>query len=91
VDLGRRTVTADGRPVDLTFTEFEILAALVSRAGAAVSREELIQLVWADGAPDGAAAKGLNVHVHRLRRKLGEEFSHRLRTLRGFGYRYDDA
>lgn len=91
VDLDRRTVSVGGRGVDLTYTEFEILAALTRQAGAAVSRAELVRLVWPDGAPEGTAAKGLNVHVHRLRRKLGADLGGRIRTLRGYGYRYDAA
>jgi len=91
VDLDRRMVTVDGTPVDLTYTEFEILTTFVRHAGSAISREQLVALIWPEGIPDGSATKGLNVHVHRLRRKLGPTFAARLRTLRGFGYRYDAA
>lgn len=82
LEPGTREVTVDGRNVDLTATEFDLLAALMRRPGIVFSREQLLSTVW------GAAAYGqsrtVDVHIAQLRAKLGDESP--IRTHRGVGY-----
>ena len=77
-----REVTVGGRGVDLTATEFDLLAALMRRPGIVLTREQLLSTVW------GAAAYGqsrtVDVHIAQLRAKLGDESP--IRTHRGVGY-----
>jgi DNA-binding response OmpR family regulator len=87
VDLAGREVQLDGQVVDLTRTEFDLLAALASHPRAAYSRRQLIEAVW------GAGWVGdehlVDVHIGHVRRKLGDEASapRFVRTVRGIGYR----
>jgi two-component system OmpR family response regulator len=82
-DVGARAVTVDGVPVELTGLEFDLLLALLRRAGRVVSREALLEL--AGRADTTVGERAVDVHVSRLRRKLGEGGA-RLRTVRGAGY-----
>ncbi|MET8978190.1 response regulator transcription factor [Streptomyces sp. NPDC004539] len=84
VDLDARRVQVGGVEVRLTTKEFEILAALASRAGAAVSRQQLLDEVWGDAYL--AVSRSLDVHITQLRAKLGRP--ELLTTIRGFGYRF---
>lgn len=84
IDLGRRLVTLDGRPVPLTRKEFDVLAVLVRADGTAVARERIIVEVW-HTTYDGMS-RTLDVHVANLRGKLGRAGSV-VRTVRGVGYR----
>lgn len=68
IDLDRRLVTLEGRPVMLTATEFKILACLVKRAGSVVPHQELLSQVWGPEYIDDAAF--LKTYIHHLRRKL---------------------
>ena len=88
VDPAARRVWRDDIEVALTAREFEVLEHLVRRAGAAVTKEELLAAVWAD---DGDRDANLvEVYVRRLRRKVDEPFGrHSIETLRGAGYRLD--
>jgi DNA-binding response OmpR family regulator len=82
LEPGAREVTVGGRRVELTATEFDLLAALMRRPGLVFTREQLLSTVW------GAAAYGqsrtVDVHVAQLRAKLGDESP--IRTHRGVGY-----
>ncbi len=82
LDLATRRVSADGRPVELTTTEFDLLAHLVRRPGRVFTREELLASVW--GYPAGTATRTVDVHVSQLRAKLGPAIG--LRSVRGVGY-----
>ena len=82
VDLGRRRVDVDGRPVDLTATEFGLLAHLVRRPRRVFSREQLLSEVW--GYEAAAGTRTVDVHVAQLRAKLGPASP--IRTVRGVGY-----
>jgi two-component system response regulator MtrA len=84
IDLAARTVVAAGVAVDLTRAEFDFLAALARRPGAAVSRAWLVEHVL-DPARDGDE-RTLDVHVSRLRRKLGPAAG-AIATVWGIGYR----
>ncbi|MGJ9373777.1 winged helix-turn-helix domain-containing protein [Nesterenkonia sp. CF4.4] len=87
LDLERREVHLGGAPVRLTPIEFELLAALLSEPGAALSRRELINRIWGH---DWSADRHLvDVHIGNLRRKLGDEpaYPQFIHTVRGIGYR----
>jgi two-component system response regulator MtrA len=86
IDLEARTVEAAGQPVDLTRVEFDLLAALARRPGAAVSRAWLVDHVL-DPDRDGTE-RTLDVHVSRIRRKLGAA-ARVLETVWGVGYRLE--
>jgi two-component system response regulator MtrA len=82
-----RRARVEERELDLTPVEFELLLALVRRAGAAVSRAWLVENVL-DPEREGNE-RTLDVHVSRLRKKLGAH-SQRLATVWGVGYRFSD-
>ncbi|GAB3599952.1 response regulator transcription factor [Angustibacter peucedani] len=86
LDPGRREVSAAGAPVELTATEFDLLAHLMRRPGRVFGRGELLQQVW-DYPPDDAS-RTVDVHVAQLRAKLGDASP--IRTVRGVGYAVDD-
>jgi DNA-binding response OmpR family regulator len=83
VDLAARRATVAGAEIALTAKEFDILAALARRPGAAVSRQQLLDEVWGDAYL--AVSRSLDVHLASLRGKLGRPGL--LATIRGFGYR----
>jgi two-component system, OmpR family, response regulator MtrA len=87
IDTVGRRVTVDGADVDLTRAEFELLASLARRPGAAISRGWLADHVL-DPSRDGDE-RTLDVHVSRLRRKLGDA-GRRVETVWGVGYRLED-
>jgi len=82
VDLGSRRVTSSGRDVELTVTEFDLLAYLMRRPGWVFSREQILSDVW--GYQAVAGTRTVDVHIAQLRAKLGE--SGIVRTVRGVGY-----
>ena len=87
VDVRLRQVEVDGRPVDLTRTEFRLLSVLVQHAGAVLSPHQLLEQVWDD--PTGIAPERVKFAVLRLRRKLGwSGDASPIAALRGVGYRY---
>ncbi len=77
-----RQVRAGGRTVDLTATEFELLAALMRRPGTVFTREHLLATAW--GEADYGGSRTVDVHVAQLRAKLGDASP--IRTHRGVGY-----
>ena len=89
IDLSRKRVLLDNIAAPLTFREFELLQYFVLREGRTVSREELIEKLWAD-APDDETPneRTIDVHVRRLRVKLAQ-YQDIVRTVRGTGYRFD--
>ena len=89
LDLAARTAMMDGRALDLTAREFDLLAYLCQRAGTVVTKRELMAEVWQ--APYGAADKTVDVHLSWLRRKLGETAGQPrlLHTVRGVGVRLE--
>jgi DNA-binding response OmpR family regulator len=88
VNLLARTVHVAGRPVHLRPKEFDLLATLVGRSGAVVSREDLMSEVWDEHW--SGPTKTLDVHVAALRRKLtAMESPGHIVTARGYGYRYE--
>jgi len=84
IDLERHEVTAEGKPVDLTATEFKLLRTLVERKGRVQTRERLLEDVW-NYAPD-IETRTVDTHMRRLREKLGRA-GEVIETVRGVGYR----
>ncbi|OEJ27180.1 transcriptional regulator [Streptomyces agglomeratus] len=86
IDGARRTADVDGRTLDLTYLEFELLAHLVAHPNRVHTRDQLVTTVWGYGhVGDG---RTVDVHVARLRRKLGAEHRAAIRTVRRVGYTY---
>jgi len=87
LDRSRRYVTVSGEPVELTFSEFELLSALIANPGRVFSRLELLRAIWGDSAYRDP--RGIDVHIRHLREKLEEmpEHPHLILTVRGAGYR----
>ena len=74
-----------GQPIDLTTTEFKLLAVLMENTDAVHTRAELLREVW--GYSDDVATRTLDTHIKRLREKLGEAGKHVV-TVRGTGYQF---
>jgi DNA-binding response OmpR family regulator len=89
IDTESYRVTAQGRPLDLTFKEFELLRFLASRAGRVFTGPALLREVW--GYDFYGGTRTVDVHVRRLRAKLGPEHEHLIQTVRSVGYRAADA
>ncbi|CAL9426584.1 winged helix-turn-helix domain-containing protein [Streptomyces sp. enrichment culture] len=86
IDAARRTAAVDGRELDLTYLEFELLAHLVTHPHRVHTRDQLVTTVWGYGhVGDG---RTVDVHVARLRRKLGTEHRRTIQTVRRVGYKY---
>lgn len=85
--------TVDGRTLQLTYLEFEVLDFFVHNPGMAHSRESLLTSVWGRRPSDTSApdVRTVDVLVTRLRRKLGPEHRFRIETIRRVGYRYRPA
>jgi len=87
VDLSRRTVSVQGRAVDLTYVEFELLRTMASRPGRVFSRQALLEALWGDYAY--REPRTIDVHVRHLREKLERDPGEPalIQTVRGVGYR----
>jgi two-component system, OmpR family, phosphate regulon response regulator PhoB len=85
LDTGATVARVDGQPLDLTPTEYRLLMVLVERRGRVQSRRQLLEAVW-DTRAD-ITTRTVDMHVQRLRRKLGPGADW-LETVRGFGYRF---
>ena len=84
IDRDEHRVSVDGRLIDLTPTEYKLLLILAERRGRVQSRAHLLETVW-EAAPD-IQTRTVDMHVQRLRTKLGEA-GDLIETVRGFGYR----
>ena len=89
IDLRKRDVQFDDEPIDLTPTEFRLLAALAKRSGEAVAKEELIEEVWGKDRRGGGNA--LRRYIAMLREKIENDAKQptHLVTVRGYGYRLE--
>jgi DNA-binding response OmpR family regulator len=87
IDRHAHRVSVDGRPVELSYREFELLAFLAEHPGRVFSRRQLVSSVW-NGADVGS--RTVDVHVRRLRMKLGR-YAAGIVTVRNVGYRYEPA
>ncbi|MEW6153551.1 MAG: response regulator transcription factor [Actinomycetota bacterium] len=78
-----------GRPLDLTYMEYELLRFLATHPGKVFTREVLLSRVW--GYEYYGGARTVDVHVRRLRAKLGEEHASLIQTVRSVGYRFGQS
>jgi two-component system, OmpR family, response regulator RegX3 len=90
LDRGRREVSAHGEPVKLTFSEFELLAQLMSEPGRLFNRQELLRAIWGDSAYRDPRA--IDVHIRHLREKIERQPDdpQLILTVRGAGYRFQE-
>ena len=86
VDDATYTAKVSGRSLDLTFKEFELLKFLAQHPGRVFSRQQLLQEVW--GYDYFGGTRTVDVHVRRLRAKLGAEHEQMIGTVRNVGYRF---
>jgi two-component system phosphate regulon response regulator PhoB len=84
-DTGAARAQVEGRELDLTPTEYRLLITLMERRGRVQSRRQLLEAVWEVTA--NIATRTVDMHVQRLRSKLGEQADW-IETVRGFGYRF---
>ena len=85
IDSGSRKISVDGREIDLTSLEFDLLVTLAEHHGLVLSRQQLLEKVW--GYDYFGDLRVVDVHIGHLRQKLGEKF---IETVRGAGYRFED-
>ena len=87
LDPERRAATVDGKALDLTYVEFELLRTLVAQPGKVFSRRALLQAIWGDSAY--REPRTIDVHVRHLREKIEQDASEPelILTVRGAGYR----
>ncbi|MFC7267208.1 winged helix-turn-helix domain-containing protein [Streptomyces lutosisoli] len=86
IDTVQRTAEVDGKPLDLTYLEFELLAHLVAHPHRVHTRDQLVTTVWGYGhVGDG---RTVDVHIARVRRKLGAQHRQAIQTVRRVGYKY---
>ena len=88
LDFHAYRASIQGRPLDLTFKEFELLRFLVERPDRVFTRPGLLREVW--GYDFYGGTRTVDVHIRRLRAKLGPEFENLIETVRGVGYRAAD-
>ncbi|KUL38711.1 transcriptional regulator [Streptomyces sp. NRRL F-4489] len=85
IDTAARTVTIDGRQIDVPRLEFDLLAHLVLHPRRAFTRQQLMAAVWPDCR---SSARTVDVHIARLRRRLGPGRRKSISTVFGVGYKY---
>ena len=85
MNLDRKTVTIDSMPISLTRTEFDLLSLLLSNRGQVLSRQQLMDTVWAGVI---VTDRTVNVNITRLRKKLGH-YAHNIVSRQGFGYVFE--
>ena len=90
IDVGRRSVRVRGRPVELTYVEFELLRTLAANPGRVYTRRMLLESLWGDA--DYREPRTIDVHVRHLREKLERDPAEPeyILTVRGVGYRFRD-
>ena len=91
VDHARRCVWLGGQEIQLTYQEFELLAFLSANPAQVFSRADLLERVWGQRENSRHQTRTVDVHVSRLRRKLGPAFGQCLTTEHRVGYRFDPA
>ena len=88
LDPARHTVTVRGAQIALTPKEFDLLQVLLEASGRVLTREHLLTRVWGYAHADEIASRTIDVHVRRLRAKLGDE-GRGIATVKGVGYRFE--
>ncbi len=87
VNFLKHEVTVKGEPIQLTLTEFKLLASLLESVGQVKTREYLLEHIWEHG--EGVYSRTIDTHIQRLRTKLKEAGRH-IETVRGVGYRFQE-
>jgi DNA-binding response OmpR family regulator len=86
LDTTAHQVSIDGKPIDLSYKEFELLGYFMENAGIALSREKILDSVWNyDYFGD---ARTIDTHVKKLRNKMGEKGDY-IKTIWGMGYKFE--
>jgi DNA-binding response OmpR family regulator len=86
IDLDKHEVRVDEEVVELTLTEFKLLAHLIQNQGKIKTRDFLLEQIWEYG--DGVFSRTIDTHIQRLRAKLGDTGKY-IKTVRGVGYRFE--
>jgi DNA-binding response OmpR family regulator len=89
VDAQRHKVFVDGENADLTYKEFALINYLISREGATIPRQEIIDILWSGDEENAPNQRTIDVHIRRLRAKIAG-YEDIIRTVRGGGYRFDN-
>ena len=89
LDLETYEASVNAQPLDLTFMEYELLRFLAASPGRVFTREVLLSRVW--GYEYYGGARTVDVHIRRLRAKLGEEHASLIHTVRSVGYRLGES
>jgi len=88
VDISRKRVLIDGESAAFTYKEFELLQYLVLREGRTIERSELVSALWQAQDDETPGERTIDVHVRRLRAKLGADHEMLIGTVRNVGYRF---
>jgi two-component system phosphate regulon response regulator PhoB len=88
IDMGRRVAAAGGQPLELTFTEFQLLTVLARRPGWVFTRSQIVDAVRGSDYP--VTDRSVDVQVVGLRKKLGPHGRY-IETVRGVGYRFKES
>lgn len=88
VDEGKHRVSVEGHAVELTVKEFDLLCALMRANGRVLNRDRILETVWGYSNAVDIESRTVDVHIRRLREKLGNE-QKRIVTVKGVGYRFD--
>jgi DNA-binding response OmpR family regulator len=88
VDEGKHQVSVEGTIVELTVKEFDLLCALIRANGRVLNRDRILETVWGYSNAVDIESRTVDVHIRRLREKLGKE-QKRIVTVKGVGYRFD--
>lgn len=90
VDEGKHQVTVQGAVVELTVKEFDLLCALIKANGRVLNRDQILETVWGYSNAVDIESRTVDVHIRRLREKLGTEQA-RIVTVKGVGYRFESG
>ena len=88
IDQTAHTVTVDGRQIELSFKEFELLCYLIENKGMVLTRDQLLSKIW--GYDFDGETRTVDVHIRTLRQKIGEA-SRCIETIRGVGYKLEES
>ena len=88
LDLSKHRVEVSGEPIKLTGKEFGLLEVMMKKSGRVLSRQFLLEYVW--GYEEEVLTRTIDMHIARLRQKLGDEGRERIQTVERFGYRFSD-
>lgn len=86
IDFAKREVSRDGKAVELTYKEYELLSYLAKNPDRVVERDELLNNIW--GYTSEVETRTLDIHIRTLRQKIGDEKGEFIKTIRGVGYRF---